>query len=77
MSRRPLLAKSCRNRAALSWSKAVAMSAFYWNRGCLAERLVEPLLPPQVAEGADIGQREGKAILILITHRTQRKAAIL
>lgn len=39
--------------------------------------LIQPLLPSQIAERADIGQREAEPILVLVAHRSQRKAAVL
>src|SRR5882762_3241960 len=38
--------------------------------------LVEALLPSEVAEGSHICQRKRETILILVAHRSQRKAPV-
>src|ERR1035441_8304603 len=49
---------------------------FTWNPFPRAVLLVEAFLPPQVAEGPDVRQREAETIHVLIAHLSQGKTAI-
>src|SRR5271168_2298306 len=40
------------------------------------QRLIQPFLPPEVAERPNIGQRKREPILIFVTHRSQRKTPV-
>src|SRR5947209_10555315 len=44
--------------------------------GTTAARLEQPLLPLQIAERPNVCQGEGEAILVFVTHRSEREAAV-
>src|SRR5947209_20176213 len=70
--------KSARSRVECPRVKIVATKIYLTMgaTGTTAARLEQPLLPLQIAERPNVCQGEGEAILVFVTHRSEREAAV-